>query len=433
MDSNDKEDLKIKAEKLINSGKVFHDKNQYDDINQVVEELLIYQAELQAQNEELLETQACLEQSQQKFADLFNLSPLIYIIVDNAYRVTEVNQKGYISFRLESIHRYKKNFCSLLDPKYITDFFTWMKSDDEYLEVVFVGKTEPFWGRLKKKLYHFGVEDEILITINDITQEKKLQEALEKQISKQSDTISQQELLIEQQEKSALLGNMINSILHQWKQPLNIISMICMKNKHKAKEKEKITISQKDIEMVENQIDYMAETSSAFRMYFNPNQIGNVFSILSVISNAEKLLHHRFQFQLIDLQKQINSEIFIKGLESDFMQVILNIFNNIFDAFEEKEIHKQKIMVNTFYNNNKCTLQIKDTAGGIDQSLLPQKIFEQYTTTKKEEKGTGIGMYITKRILEEKFHATIDVYNSHDGAVIDIELPVIIQEREKNA
>ena len=126
----------------------------------------------------------------------------------------------------------------------------------------------------------------------------------------------------------------------------------------------------------------------------------------------------------IQLNINENNSFIILGHENEMMQVLLNIFNNSKDAFNDKKEMENKIINCSFkIQNNTGVIKIEDNAGGIPTELLPEKIFENYVST-KGDKGTGIGLNISKSIIEKKFSGNISAKNVKNGAQFTIELPI---------
>ncbi len=234
----------------------------------------------------------------------------------------------------------------------------------------------------------------------------------------------EKEKLIIEQSQLAELGNMFNNIIHQWKQPLNLISInvsaiqvyynagICDKNE-----------INKQIDSIFETIVYMDNTLQDFKSYLDPNKIKKEFSIKDAFEKINTLLKFRFSKTKTKLDLNFEDNYKILGYEGEFLQVILNILNNSLDNFEKQELLNKEIKVSCFKDNGNIVLKIEDNGGGIPNELLPNRLFEEYITTKHKNGGSGIGLYLCKQIIEEHFKGQINVTNKEDKAIFTMVLP----------
>ena len=230
-----------------------------------------------------------------------------------------------------------------------------------------------------------------------------------------------QEKILEEQSRSAAMGEMMDAVAHQWKQPLNALSMYGELLSSDYKEGAVDEAYLNDMLLgVNTQIEHMTTTLNEFRNFFRPNkeviEIDLEKSIASVLLLLkDELLKHAINVE-IDLEKKITLNI----VENEFKQVILNIINNAKDAFIEKDIAERKIKISALCSDDFIEISICDNAGGIPKTII-NSIFKPNITTKAKGKGTGIGLYMSARIIE-KSHGSIYAYNSASGACFSIEL-----------
>lgn len=222
--------------------------------------------------------------------------------------------------------------------------------------------------------------------------------------------------LLEQQSKLAAMGEMISAIAHQWRQPLNELGIRIQKLKYDFKgNKINEEFINDFIKNSKDTISFMSGTIDDFRNFFSTNKIVSLFSIKESIEEVKNIVSS----QLIDndIEIEINGNDFsIESFESEFKQVILNIVINAKDALVEKNIQNAKIEI--ILEDKK--ILIKDNAGGIPIEVI-DRIFEPYFTTKGEGKGTGIGLYMSKTIIESNMNGKISVENGQEGAVFTID------------
>ena len=243
-----------------------------------------------------------------------------------------------------------------------------------------------------------------------------------------------QEQLLIQQSKLASMGEMIGAIAHQWRQPLTTLAGVLINIEeaflHDELNKEYLI---KQVNYGEENILYMSKTIDDFRNFFTPSKIKEPFSITKSVINAISIVeasfkNHSIEIEFIindikieDLKTDINDDILVNGYANEFTQVIINILQNSKDAIEErKNLEKlRKIYINISDVDKSVKLTIKDSAGGIPNDII-NRIFEPYFTTKEEGKGTGIGLYMSKTIIETNMQGKIDVSNYEDGAIFEI-------------
>ncbi|MCV6606849.1 MAG: transporter substrate-binding domain-containing protein, partial [Campylobacterales bacterium] len=224
---------------------------------------------------------------------------------------------------------------------------------------------------------------------------KKLNKQLENEVEKKVEENRKKDRLIFQQSKLASMGEMINNIAHQWRHPLSEINSIVMnidykliKNKTKDKELEV------QLEKIENQTKYMSETIENFRNYFKPEKEKSEFLISTAVNNGVNILKDMFIKQGIEIDVDIIEDRLVLGYLGEFTQVLIILLNNSKDAFIEKEIKDKKIMLTI-----DGALFVEDCGGGIDEKIV-DRIFDPYFTTKSPTQGTGIGLYMSKMIIE---------------------------------
>ncbi|MGM0518754.1 MAG: sensor histidine kinase [Campylobacterota bacterium] len=255
----------------------------------------------------------------------------------------------------------------------------------------------------------------------------KYQEDLEEEINK---TIEKEKLLV-QQSKMATMGEMIGSISHQWKQPLSLIStsngMLKLNMEVKSFPKEDLEQSIKNIDY---SVQNLAQTIDDFRNFFNPNKKKESFEISSAIEKTLKLIKSQFKNNDIKLIQDFQN-IEVYAVENELLQTLINILKNSKDEFEIKKEQEIKIVkVTAKQENSLAIITIHDNAGGIPEDILP-KIFDAYFTTKEKQGGSGIGLYMSKQIVES-MNGKISVENvkleyegkKYMGAQFKIELPV---------
>lgn len=242
------------------------------------------------------------------------------------------------------------------------------------------------------------------------------------------DELESQQKFILQQSKLSTMGEMIAMIAHQWRQPLNGMSVLLQEVEIK---KEMNVLESKDIDFaiinIKNILNYMSQTINDFRDFFKPTKAKTEFNLFDVINQSFKLSEVRLSdrgidFKVIDISKSDIECFKLVSFESEIKQVFINLINNSIDAFGKKEIEKKEIIVNLKCGEKLISINFIDNAGGIDKQIL-ENIFEPYSSTKEEQHGTGLGLYLSKMIIEKNIGGKISAENLKNGALFKIIIP----------
>ena len=234
----------------------------------------------------------------------------------------------------------------------------------------------------------------------------------------------EQQQFLAHQSKLASMGEMIGNIAHQWRQPLTHLSYIMM-NLKTAFLKEKLSEEyfNKKTKEANIQLEFMSDTIDDFREFFNVTKQKEEFSLNSSIDEVINLLSASFSAHNIKVEfseyKNINININIKSLKGEFMHVLFNILNNAKDEFISKNIENPKVKICMKEEKNHIKIDISDNAGGISTKVI-DKIFEPYFTTK--DKGLGIGLYMSKMIMDKSLNGKLEVSNIENGAMFTIKV-----------
>jgi len=252
-------------------------------------------------------------------------------------------------------------------------------------------------------------------------QAEELQRAhddLELQVRERTEELRGKERLLEQQSRQAAMGEMINNIAHQWRQPLNVLGLMVQSLPYigGAGPDELQATADKAMGIIR----HMSETIDDFREYFKPDKEMGPFLASDVVSRALKLTEDYFKAFNIAIEVISAGDPTIVGYPNQFGQVLLNILLNARDAVVARKVPSPRISITTATENGRAVITIADNAGGIPESIL-EKIFEPYFTTKGPEQGTGIGLFMSKAIVE-KMRGKITVRNIENGAEFRIEV-----------
>lgn len=245
--------------------------------------------------------------------------------------------------------------------------------------------------------------------------EYKVEEAL-------AEKLEQEKLLIHTS-KLATLGELLSSIAHQWKQPIASIAAINM-NLRIQEELSKNTNDNriKLIDQLEEQTDFMSKTMDDFRSFFKANDKETAFTINKASIELTKLFDKSFQAQGININQCVSDNIEVFGYSNMYKQALLNIITNAKDAIHENKTDNTDIDITYDKDDTFGIVTVQDHAGGITEDIL-SKIFEKNFTTKGEN-GSGIGLAMTKEIIEDFCHGKLRVENTVDGAKFSIYIPL---------
>ncbi len=250
---------------------------------------------------------------------------------------------------------------------------------------------------------------------------KEINSTLKQKIKIEVEKNRAKELIMLNQSRFAQMGQIINMITHQWRQPLNTLSLINHTIFSKYK-KDKITENElKELKEKANlQIQQMSNTIDDFKDFFKPKKEKSIFLLNDIIHNLLNIVKPIFNKSKIEIVTIQTQDIYVEGYSNELAQAILNILYNAKDALIENKIEAKLLVIELKEKDNKAILSIKDNAGGIPEDII-QDIFNSYFSTKGKN-GTGIGLYISKIIIEQHMHGKIIAINENDGAIFQIEL-----------
>lgn len=251
----------------------------------------------------------------------------------------------------------------------------------------------------------------------------ELNKQLEARIAKEVSLAKANQKRYEQQAKMAAMGEMMDAVAHQWKQPLNAISMMSdmLVEDFKDQQVNKDYIDEFSAG-TQTQIEHMINTLNEFRNFFRPKETKESFGIKRSLSSVLILINDEFVKNNINIQIQNDKEILLYGIENEFKHLVLNILNNAKDAFNEREINVRNIFISFSKDDEIIHLEISDSAGGIAPHVI-NDIFKPEVTTKTQGKGTGIGLYMSTQIAE-KLGGKLSVKNIENGASFSLKVPL---------
>ncbi len=278
-----------------------------------------------------------------------------------------------------------------------------------------------------------ALNDNLENIVNDKTKElKDLNENLELKIKEEVEKNREKDKTLIQQGRFAALGEMIGNIAHQWRQPLSAISSTVSSMQL---QRQLAIASDKDIdssyESIMKYVQFLNQTIEDFRSFFRKDKEQIKFNIIEILNNSLSITSAVYKDNEIILTLDIKEEQLIsKGFPNELSQVFLNILNNAKDVLKEKKFEKRHVYIKAYSTKINNVIEIFDSAGGIP-AHAKDKVFDPYFTTKHKSQGTGIGLYMSKDIIEKHMNGSLTAINSdffieqyhYFGACFKIELP----------
>jgi signal transduction histidine kinase len=252
--------------------------------------------------------------------------------------------------------------------------------------------------------------------------------------------IKRNENILHQQSKMASMGEMMQNIAHQWRQPLSAITLSAssIRLSHEIGMLEDDEMCEQLDGIVES-AEFLSSTINDFQNFLKENKQVIRFYLHDVVLKVLKLVDGNMKINKITVIQELEEGIEMVGLENELMQVVLNIINNAKDILVEKELEpKDRILIMKVYKdkiNAHGVIEIQDSAGGVPKNILP-KIFEPYFTTKHQSQGTGLGLYMTHQMVVDHMHGRIEVDNQsfdylgekYEGANFKVIIPLDISQ-----
>ncbi|AXH09338.1 histidine kinase [Malaciobacter halophilus] len=259
-----------------------------------------------------------------------------------------------------------------------------------------------------------------------IKKEQELQDLnknLELKVEKAISDVKKKDRAMLHQSRLARMGAMLSMIAHQWRQPLSELSGVLMEletaNKFKKVDEKMI---QDSVNESNKLIEFMSNTIEDFRNFFKPDKKKVYFYLDDACNEALTLVDASIKNFNINLVKKVKCNSIIYGYEREFAQVMLNLISNAKDILVQRDIKNPNIYIEVDAIGSNAIVKVLDNAGGVEDEYI-DLIFEPYFTTKSSSKGTGLGLYMAKMIVEKNMEGEISVENTNKGALFLVTLP----------
>ena len=310
---------------------------------------------------------------------------------------------------LKSEYTSKEEYKNLWD--LISNGKTWSgkfknidKNGKEFWELAFIS---PIYSQKEKKIKKYIAIKE------EITQEVYLRQELK----------DKEELMI-LQSRHAAMGEMVSMIAHQWRQPITVINMSA-NNMLASIELDLIDNEElREIgEDITKQTEYLSQTIEDFRNFFKPNKEKSLVKISTIFSDVLGIMGKSLDNNNISFNEKYKNDIEFMTNDKELLQVFINIIKNSEEVLKEKDVKNKKINILEYLQDDSLVIEISDNGGGIKENII-EKIFDPYFSTKDESVGTGLGLYMSKTIVEKHLNGTIKAYNKIDGACFRITINI---------
>ena len=411
------------------------------ETQRLVQELEIHQIELEMQNAELRQARDEADTALARYTDLYDFAPVGYFTLDREGKILAANLAGAALFGVERSRLIGRS-CALF-----------LHADSHSVFSAFLDRM--FARRVKESceltatpaVAHLlfvqfeGLADtaaeECHVAVIDLTGRRQaeaalaekrreieeLNRSLEEHIARAVDELRQKDRMLIVQDRLAVMGEMINNIAHQWRQPLNILGLGIQElpyfYKSGALSEEML---QENVDKSMEMIGHMSQTIEDFQTFFRLDKERVVFVINEVIARTLCLVAKSFQDQNIGIDFQPEGDPAAYGFPNEYSQVLLNILMNARDALVERGVADALISLRAFVQGEQMVVTIADNAGGIPPEIIG-RLFDAYFTTKGADNGTGIGLFMSKTIIEKNMEGQLTVQNTGDGAEFRIEVP----------
>ena len=266
--------------------------------------------------------------------------------------------------------------------------------------------------------YQAGLEEAVRQRTEEL---KQLNASLERRVQEEVAKNREKDHLLIQQSRFAALGEMIGNIAHQWRQPINALTLLLtnIKDAYEYKELDQAYLD-KSVKTGQTIIQRMSTTIDDFRNFFKPNKEKARFSVNEAVADALNILEAAFKNGNIVVSVDEGESVMVYGFRNEYSQVLVNLLSNAKEAIQQRHVGEGLIRVVISRTVGRAVVAVEDNGGGIPGDILT-RVFDPYFTTK--EKGTGIGLYMSKMIIEHSMNGSIEASNIDGGSKFIVATP----------
>ncbi len=283
------------------------------------------------------------------------------------------------------------------------------------------------YSRLQQENYNQHLELEVRRRTKELDE---LNKNLDRRVKSEILRRREQEQMLVHRSRLAAIGEMVGSIAHQWRQPLNALGLV-LQNLQLTHQQGNLddAVMQRSMDKSERLINKMSSTIDDFRDFFKPKKSLEFFNPYLSIESVVELLSASLKSKTINIEVTGDKQAELYGYKGEFSQVIMNLIANASDALMESRTEHPLISIKIKTTQNIIIIDVSDNAGGIEEQNV-HKIFDPYFTTKNSTEGLGIGLYMSKMIIEKNMQGKLYVNNHEEGATFTIELALAADFRK---
>ena len=264
--------------------------------------------------------------------------------------------------------------------------------------------------------------------------QRRYNKRLKEQVQLNIEELRKKDEILLQQQRMAAMGEMLSMISHQWKQPLGAVNTAIMGIKIKIEsgrfdlsdpfeQKKFLTYLDRKHDSILEYVQYLSSTTDDFRNFFNPNKSKELTALTTPIENALNIVKNSMQKSGIEITTDLNANTEFIMYPNEITQILLNLLKNSEDNFKEKKVQGAKVVIATLLRKEHAVIRIYDNGGGIPADIEKQ-IFEPYFSTKSDSLGTGLGLYMSKTIMEEHHNGTLSMENQNKGVTFELSFKI---------
>ena len=375
-----------------------------------------------------------LKESEEKFVTLFYSTPVSVIILTlDDKKIIDVNVafEEVFGYRKEEVVGRTSLEAGFVDSGDRRAFY------DE-LEAKGIAKSMRYRFVSKNGKHRYGLvsgvklstahQDFLVATITDVSNLKEaedklsqLNQTLEERVRDEVEKNREKDLLMLKQSRLAAMGATIHNIAHQWRQPLNALGILIQNIRNHVSDPDFQTAYLANFERkTMDLVMHLSRTIDDFRNFFKIDRDKIEFKLKDVILQTVGIIEATYKNNYIRLDLKLDRDMSLMGYPNEYAQVLLNVLNNSKEAFVEKKVQEPRVMIALDSNEEGCSVvRITDNAGGIPEEII-HRVFDPYFTTKNT--GTGIGLYMSKYIIEKRMNGKITLRNVPGGLEVKIEI-----------
>ncbi|MBF0606134.1 MAG: PAS domain-containing sensor histidine kinase [Candidatus Magnetobacterium sp. LHC-1] len=408
------------------------------DVRRLVQELQIHQIELEMQNETLRQSQLELEISRARYSDLYDFAPVGYLTIDDRYVVTEANLTATRMLETSRSLMLGRHFSAYVAEDYLKSYYRYLKDVFSSREVMtcelrLVGKGgTDFYAKLEGIVLAFGDGLRCCrVVISDITGQKKMEEEiktmnlnLQQRVDEEVAKNREKDKKMYEQFHYIAMGELLFNIAHHWRQPLCAVGLL-IQNIRDAYLHDELNSTELEysVETAMSELRGLSKTIDDFKdFYIHDTKKVNI-NIAQEINKSLALMSGYIKDKGIVIDRHLDESITFDGCPNELVKVVLIVLANIRDAFSRKNVADGVIKISLYKGliTNKIIITVMDNGGGIEEDMI-NKVFDPYFTTKDKKRGTGMGLYMAKRIIEHDMYGTISIRNVDGWCEVRIEI-----------